>query len=113
MVGRTVSHYRILDLIGQGGMGLVYRAEDIVLGRPVALKFLPRGLETLEAERARFLQEARAASSLNHPNVCTVHEIAEHEGQLFIVMEFVEGVTLRAKIGSGPLAFSDCIEYAL
>jgi len=113
MIGTTVSHYKILGHIGQGGMGVVYKAEDTTLKRTVALKFLPRGLETHDVERARFLQEAQAASALNHPNVCTIHEIGEHEGQQFIVMEFVDGKTLRSRIAEGGLRIRDSIDFAV
>jgi eukaryotic-like serine/threonine-protein kinase len=113
MIGNVVSHYKILSKLGEGGMGVVYKAEDTRLKRTVALKFLPHGLETHEPERARFLQEAQAASALNHPNVCTIHDIAEAEGQQFIVMEFVDGVTLREKIATGKLPTATAVSYAI
>ncbi len=111
MIGQTISHYRILGKLGEGGMGVVYKAEDTRLKRVVALKFLPRGLEVHEPERARFLQEAQAAATLNHPNICTVHDIAEYEGQQFIVMEFVDGKTLRQIIPVQKM--QDAIAYAI
>jgi serine/threonine protein kinase len=113
MVGTTVAHYRILQKLGEGGMGVVYKAEDLKLTRTVALKFLPHGLGAHEGERARFLQEARAAAILNHPNICTVYDIQEHEGQQFIVLEYVEGVTLREKIAGGSLPKETAVSYAI
>ena len=96
MVGSVVSHYRILEKIGQGGMGEVYLAEDTKLERRVALKFLPAQFSADEEEKKRFIHEAKAASALNHPNICSVHEIGETpEGQLFIVMGYFEGKTLK------------------
>jgi tetratricopeptide (TPR) repeat protein/predicted Ser/Thr protein kinase len=112
MIGKTVAQYRILDKLGQGGMGVVYRAEDTNLKRTVALKFLlPRALGGGE-ERTRFIHEARAAASLNHPNICTVHEIGEYEGEPFIAMEFVEGRSLSSLIAEGPLKLDRAVDVA-
>jgi eukaryotic-like serine/threonine-protein kinase len=119
MIGQTISHFRILEKLGEGGMGVVYKAEDLKLTRMVALKFLPHGPEAHEPERTRFLQEARAAAILNHPNVCTVYDIKEEDGQQFIAMEYVEGVTLTEKILEGVRRQAPChrdtamIQYAI
>ena len=102
MIGKTISHHKIIEKLGEGGMGIVYKAEDTKLKRTVALKFLPQNITVNKTDQARFLQEAQVASAINHPNVCVIYDIQEYEGQQFIVMEYVEGKTLRNRQQSVP-----------
>jgi serine/threonine protein kinase len=116
MIGKTILHYKILEKLGEGGMGEVFKAQDTKLDRFVALKFLPSQLTASEDDKARFIQEAKAASAMNHPNICTIYSIEEYNNQLFISMEFVEGKTLKDFVGTGhapSLRIKDIIEYGI
>jgi len=114
MVGETISHYKIIEKLGSGGMGVVYKAQDTKLDRFVALKFLPQNVNQAEEEKQRFIHEAKAASALDHNNICNIYEIDEAtDGQLFIAMALYEGQTLDKKIADGPLKLDEAVDVAV
>ncbi len=113
MIGKSILHYKILEKLGEGGMGVVYKAEDTKLKRTVALKFLPLNTLGSDEEKSRFNREAQAAAALNHPHIATIHEIDEVDGQLFIAMEYIDGQSLKEKIDKAPLKVEEAVRIAI
>ena len=112
MIGSTILHYKIVEKLGEGGMGVVYKAEDTKLKREVAIKFLPRQIASQKEEKERFKIEAQAAASLNHPNIATIYSIEETGDEVFIVMEFIDGRELKDKIAEGPVKIEESLDIA-